>query len=125
MRGGVGEKDRQIGELIRAQRLAKGLTQAQLGIQLGVTYQQIQKYEAGTNRVGAGRLAKIAELLNVPITFFYGATGSKNPQNDTLRLLNTAAAVRFLRAFSEIENKKVKSALVDLTESLAVDDPAR
>jgi transcriptional regulator with XRE-family HTH domain len=60
-----------VGKKIRARRVAAGVTQDSLGKALGITFQQIQKYESGTNRVAAGRLYEIANLLNVPVTYFY------------------------------------------------------
>jgi transcriptional regulator with XRE-family HTH domain len=114
----ITKKDQEIGQLIRAQRLARGMSQSELADHLGLTFQQIQKYEKGTNRVGAGRLDKIAEFLNVPITFFYGETGLKGPQSEVLELLSASNAVRVLRGFAAIKSSKVKSAVVDLIESL-------
>jgi transcriptional regulator with XRE-family HTH domain len=60
-----------VGQMIRTQRLSKGLTQTQLGAKLGVSFQQIQKYENGANRVGSGRLFEIAEFLEVPVKAFF------------------------------------------------------
>ena len=65
--------DVEVGHRIRIERLSRGLSQTALANQLGVTFQQVQKYEKGVNRVGAGRLTKIAEVLGVPVsTFFSG-----------------------------------------------------
>src|SRR6202521_1966027 len=64
-------KDREVGQLIRAQRLVCRMSQTELANALGVTFQQVQKYEKGVNRVGAGRLARIADTLGVPISFFF------------------------------------------------------
>src|SRR5256885_13574519 len=66
--------DVEIGQRIRARRMAKGMSQTELGNLLGVTFQQVQKYEKGVNRVGAGRLVRISEALDVPVSFFFGAT---------------------------------------------------
>jgi len=63
--------DLEIGQRIKAQRIARGKSQAELASALGVTFLQLQKYEQGTNRVSTGRLATIAETLSVPITYFY------------------------------------------------------
>jgi len=59
--------DKFIGQNVRVHRLSKGWTQQQLGAKLGVTFQQLQKYESGTNRIGSGRLFQIAELFEVPV----------------------------------------------------------
>src|ERR1044071_7256247 len=65
--------DVEVGQRIRIQRLQSGLSQTSLAEQLGVTFQQVQKYEKGVNRVGAGRLTKIAKVLGVPVSTFFGA----------------------------------------------------
>src|ERR1700674_4185546 len=71
-------KDIEIGRLIRAQRLLCGMSQTELADVIGVTFQQVQKYEKGVNRIGAGRLYRIADTLSIPVTFFFeGASGSK------------------------------------------------
>src|SRR5438552_1319065 len=67
-------RDIEVGRRIRAQRLVRGMSQTQLGKKLGITFQQIQKYEKGANRVGAGRLTRIADVLGVPVSFFFGGT---------------------------------------------------
>src|SRR5215211_2374432 len=64
--------DVEVGQRIRIQRLQSGLSQTALAEQLGVTFQQVQKYEKGVNRVGAGRLTKIAEVLAVPVSTLFG-----------------------------------------------------
>jgi transcriptional regulator with XRE-family HTH domain len=66
--------DVEVGQRIRARRMAKGMSQTELGTMLGVTFQQVQKYEKGVNRVGAGRLVRVGEALDVPVSFFFGAT---------------------------------------------------
>ena len=118
MRRAMTAKDRQIGELIRTQRLARGATQTELAVYLDLTFQQVQKYESGANRVPAARLAKIAEFLKVPVTFFYGQTGLKGPQSEVVALLNTPSALRVIRGFSAIKSNKVKNAVVDLIEAM-------
>jgi transcriptional regulator with XRE-family HTH domain len=115
--------DAGVGEKIRTQRLLRGLSQTDLGKKVGITFQQIQKYEKGVNRVGAGRLHRIAEALGVPVSFFFeGAQGMSIEAvniNSSLRFLETAAAVRVVRAFAEIEDKKVRQAIVALIEEIA------
>ena len=77
--------DVEVGQRIRARRMAKGMSQTELGNLLGVTFQQVQKYEKGVNRVGAGRLVRVGEALDVPVSFFFGATdgGSGGHARDT------------------------------------------
>jgi transcriptional regulator with XRE-family HTH domain len=119
-------RDTEIGKRVRALRLERGLSQTELGGLLGVTFQQIQKYEKGANRVAAGRLQRIAEALDVPITFFYsGSTTGEQGEASTdsvdagLGFLETAGAVRLVRAYSRISDPAMRRALVDLTEKIA------
>src|SRR5205085_7064507 len=90
---------------------------------LGVTFQQVQKYEKGVNRVGAGRLARIAEVLGVPVAFFFSGDMSPAASSDSastgLSFLETAGAVRLVRAYSTIEDPQIRRALVDLAEEIA------
>jgi transcriptional regulator with XRE-family HTH domain len=114
--------DVEVGQRIRARRMAKGMSQTELGALLGVTFQQVQKYEKGVNRVGAGRLVRVAEALDVPVSFFFGATDTGTGSSDTraiLGFLDTSYALRLLRAFSRIPQNEVQRAVVDLVESLA------
>jgi len=119
----AGAEDVEIGRKIRALRLERGLSQSNLGEGIGLTFQQVQKYEKGTNRVSAGRLQRIADMLNIPVTFFYGGTGSrakKREANDpALAFMQTRGAVRLMRAYSEISSRSTKYALVVLAESLS------
>ena len=82
-----GPKDVEIGQRIRAQRLLCRLSQTELADAIGVTFQQVQKYEQGVNRVGAGRLARIAEVLSVPVAFFSTAPPARRrrPAGSTRR----------------------------------------
>jgi transcriptional regulator with XRE-family HTH domain len=118
-----GATDKGVGEKIRTQRLLRGISQTDLGNAVGITSQQIQKYETGGNRVGAGRLQRIAEVLGVPVSFFFeGARGSGievENINSSLRFLENAAAVRVVRAFAEIDDGKTRQAIVALIEGIA------
>ncbi len=118
----AGSEDIEIGRKIRALRLERGLSQTGLAEGIGLTFQQVQKYEKGTNRVSAGRLQKIADMLDTPVMFFYGDMGvraSKRDARDTgLAFLQTKGAMRLIRAYSEISSRATKYALVVLAESL-------
>ena len=117
--------DVEVGQRIRARRMAKGMSQTELGTMLGVTFQQVQKYEKGVNRVGAGRLVRVAEALDVPVSFFFGATDSGSEDTRTiLGFLDTSYSLRLLRAFSRIKQTEVQRAVVDLVESIAPDKAA-
>ena len=118
----AGAEDVEIGRKIRALRLERGLSQSSLADGIDLTFQQVQKYEKGTNRVSAGRLQRIADMLNVPVIFFYGGMGShvktKDQRNSGLAFIQTKGAVRLVRAYSEIGSRTTKYALVVLAESL-------
>src|SRR5919107_1734681 len=83
--------DQEVGARIRFQRLSVGMSQEKLADLLGITFQQIQKYEKGANRIGAGRLLEISRALGVPITFFYedhrGASGDESEEPPALQRL--------------------------------------
>jgi transcriptional regulator with XRE-family HTH domain len=114
-------EDVEIGLKIRAVRIAKRVSQTTLAQGLGLTFQQVQKYEKGANRVSAGRLQKIAVMLNTPITFFYGESGArakKQNQDNGLALIQSQGAMRILRAYAEISSGATKHALVLLAEAL-------
>jgi transcriptional regulator with XRE-family HTH domain len=118
-------RDAEIGRRIRALRLERGLSQTDLGNLLGVTFQQIQKYERGANRVAAGRLQRVAEALEVPITFFYEGSTSGEDRGDVdtidvgLGFLETAGAVRLVRAFSRIRDPEMRRTVMELVEKIA------
>ena len=118
----AGAEDVEIGRKIRALRLERGLTQSGLAEGIDLTFQQVQKYEKGANRVSAGRLQRIADMLNIPVTFFYGGMSSRAKKRETadpdFSFMQTRGAVRMLRAYSEIESRSTKYALVVLAESL-------
>ena len=115
--------DKHVGSRVRMRRMMLGMSQEKLGAALGLTFQQVQKYEKGTNRVSAGRLQRIADMLNIPVTFFYGGVGArakKREANDpALAFMQTRGAVRLMRAYSEISSRSTKYALVVLAESLS------
>ena len=112
--------DVKIGRLIRSQRTVKNLSQTELADKVNVTFQQIQKYEKGTNRVSASRLTVIAETLGVNIDFFYKARGPGNGgDSDAIQLLSIPHAVRLLRAFARIKSIKSRTAITNLAEHIA------
>src|SRR4051812_27936522 len=111
-------EDVAIGQKLRALRLDQGLSQGDLAGEIGVTFQQLQKYEKGANRVSAGRLMRIAAALHVPVTAFYG--GSQARASDRgFECLRSAGAVRLVRAYAGIAERAPKAALVALAEALA------
>lgn len=118
----AGAEDVEIGRKIRALRLQRGLSQSGLAEGIGLTFQQVQKYEKGTNRVSAGRLQRIADLLHVPITFFYSGMGERTKKHEAestgLALVQTKGAMRLLRSYADISSRGTKYALVVIAESL-------
>ena len=119
----AGPIDAVVGRTIRALRLSKGLSQGALGLRLGVSFQQIQKYENGTNRVGAGRLAQIAMALDVLMgALLQGVHTVKRrsrQDDDPLALLSSGQAMRLAQAFSRIGDGRIRVALVSLAEGIA------
>jgi len=118
----AGPEDVEIGRKIRALRLQRGLSQSGLAEGIGLTFQQVQKYEKGANRVSAGRLQRIADLLNVPVMFFFSGMSARTKKHDTensgIALIQTKGAMRLLRSYADISSRSTKYALVVLAESL-------
>jgi transcriptional regulator with XRE-family HTH domain len=117
--------DAEVGTRIRLHRLQSGLSQTELGDELGVTFQQVQKYERGVNRVGAGRLTKIAKVLGVPVSTLFGvkdaeATAHTERPGDQspFRLLTVPGALRLLRAYGQLKDGTTRRSVVDLVENL-------
>ncbi len=112
--------DVEVGRRIRIRRLERQMSQTELAGRLGVTFQQVQKYEKGLNRVGAGRLMRVAEALEVPVSFFFvdGAAGAEQAPPVT-SFLDTAYSVRLVQAFSRIGERSLQHAIVGLVERLA------
>jgi transcriptional regulator with XRE-family HTH domain len=117
-------RDTEVGRRVRTQRLSKGMSQTELGTKIGVTFQQVQKYENGVNRIGAGRLSRIAEVLEVPVTFFFpddnGASSFPLDEGDSpFALLSTSGAIQLVRAYSRIRDGRKRHSLVEIAEHLA------
>jgi transcriptional regulator with XRE-family HTH domain len=109
--------DIRVGQLIRAQRVALGMSQTALAEKLGLTFQQVQKYEKSANRVSASRLVQIAEALGADPHFFLPG-GAKSDVPEAASLMNNMGAARLVRAFNEIKDAKVRQSIVTLTETL-------
>jgi transcriptional regulator with XRE-family HTH domain len=107
-----------MGRRIRLRRRETGISQIELAGHLGVTFQQVQKYEKGINRVGAARLQQIAKMLGVDIPFFYDGDG-KQPAVDSPLVLNSVFSLRLLRAYTAIKDQAVRRQLVILVEMIA------
>ena len=113
--------DVHVGRRMRMRRLMLQMSQEAFATKLGVTFQQVQKYEKGVNRVGAARLQQIATALDVPVTFFYDGDG-KAREVESLLFLDSAFSLRLLRAYSKIKDQTVQRQLVSLMESIAANE---
>lgn len=113
--------DRLVGERIVALRKARGLSQTALGVAIGVTFQQVQKYERGVNRVGAGRLREIARLLEAPVSTFFeeGDTVAAGEQTAVFGFLNAPGAIDMLRAYAAIEDDQVRREVLAIVRSIS------
>ena len=117
------EVDRLVGDRIRRRRILMGLTQDQLGEALGISYQQIQKYETGANRVSAGRLYLIGQCLDVSPGWFFDPAKSDASSGDFDELGSSRLLMEFVRSFARIDDERVKSLLVSLVKAMAVGEP--
>jgi transcriptional regulator with XRE-family HTH domain len=109
-----------VGANLRLHRNACRMAQTEMAEHLGITFQQVQKYEKGTNRLSAGKLLTIAHILNVPITaFFEGAKRGNAHAVAHIQLLGKRDAFRLLEAFSKIENQRLRSVIVGLVVNLS------
>lgn len=125
--------DVHVGSRIRLRRNMLGMSQERLGEGLGITFQQIQKYEKGTNRVGASRLQAISGMLGVPVAYFFEdapghADGTsrglaeENSANYVVDFLNSAEGLQLNRSFVKITDSKVRKRVIDLVKALSSDD---
>lgn len=123
--------DRHVGSRVRMQRVLMKMSQEKLGDALGLTFQQVQKYEKGLNRIGASRLQQISKTLNVPPSFFFeGAPTSAAPpaaesadddgsSQGVVDFLSTAEGLHLNRSFARIRNAKVRKRIIELVAALA------
>jgi len=126
--------DKHVGSRVRMRRMMLGMSQEKLGNNLGLTFQQVQKYEKGTNRIGASRLQQISHILQVPVSFFFeGAPANANaPRTDGMSeapspayvsdFLATSDGLALTKAFMRISDSKLRRRIVDLVEQIAVTD---
>jgi transcriptional regulator with XRE-family HTH domain len=121
--------DKHVGSRVRMRRLMLDLTQMQLADGLGLTFQQVQKYEKGTNRISASRLHRLSHILGVPVPFFFeGAPrelhlpelveGGPAMPVDVVDFLSTSDGVALVRAFTRIQYPKVRRAIVALMQEI-------
>ena len=120
--------DIHVGSRVRLRRTMLGMSQEKLGESLGITFQQIQKYEKGSNRIGASRLQRMSEVLNVPVSFFFeDAPAGQSSENGlqepsgadyVVDFLSSSEGLQLNRAFVKISDPKVRRRIIDLVRSL-------
>jgi transcriptional regulator with XRE-family HTH domain len=112
------QTDIHIGRRVRERRVALGLSQAELGDQLGISFQQVQKYESGANRISGSRLWDIATVLDTPVVFFFeGLEGGATPNNEKRPL--DRQTLELARAVNAIDDEGVKTQLIRLVKAFA------
>jgi len=124
--------DKHVGSRVRMRRMMLSMSQEKLGDALGLTFQQVQKYEKGTNRIGASRLSQISHILQVPVSFFFeGAPAVSPARSDGMSeapspayvsdFLATSDGLALTKAFMRIADSKLRRRIVDLVEQIASD----
>ncbi len=121
--------DKHVGSRVRMRRMMLGMSQEKLGDALGLTFQQVQKYEKGSNRIGASRLQQISIILQVPVAFFF--EGAPTPEGESFGLseapspayvtdfLATTDGLTLVKAFMRIRAPKLRRRIVELVEEMA------
>lgn len=126
--------DKHVGSRVRMRRMMVGMSQEKLGESLGITFQQIQKYEKGTNRIGASRLQQISVALGVPVAFFFEGAPAFGPEQEGFGeaasptfvndFLATSDGLALTRSFMRISDGKIRRRIVDLVSAIAGDEVA-
>ena len=124
--------DKHVGSRVRMRRMMLSMSQEKLGDALGLTFQQVQKYEKGTNRIGASRLQQISNILQVPVSFFFegapndglveGGFGEAPSPAFVSDFLATSDGLALTRSFMRIKDAKLRRRIVDLVEQIAGDE---
>jgi transcriptional regulator with XRE-family HTH domain len=128
-KGGAHPTDKPVGSRVRMRRLMLGRSQTQLAEALGVTFQQVQKYEKGTNRISASRLQQISDTFQVPVEFFFeggpqvlgqdhAQNGGPSPQY-VAEYLATSDGLNLTKAFMQIPSASLRRSIVNLVEAVA------
>ena len=124
--------DIHVGSRVRLRRMMLGMSQEKLGESLGITFQQIQKYEKGTNRIGASRLQHIARVLTVPVSFFFedapggvatdpgpGGMAERPSASYVVDFLSSSEGIQLNKAFIRIKDAKIRRKVIELVRALA------
>src|SRR3984893_11079300 len=124
--------DKHVGSRVRMRRMMLGMSQEKLGDALDLTFQQVQKYEKGTNRISASRLQGISQILQVPVEFFFEGSSRARGQHSAQRgapspqfvsdYLATSDGLNLTKAFMRIPNPELRRSIVDLVEGIAGSD---
>ena len=128
--------DVHVGSRVRYRRMIIGMSQEKLGEKMNLTFQQIQKYEKGTNRIGASRLFQLSKILEVPVGYFFedafansapshAMPGMREPEQEAVLLdfLNSREGLDLNRAFAKIHDPKVRRRVIDLVRALSEEKP--
>lgn len=133
MKKSTGSIDKEVGSRVRMRRMSIGMSQEKLGDMLGLTFQQVQKYEKGMNRISVARLIEITKILGVDVHFFLdGVTSTKSasgfaeetPPTYVADMMSTPEGLQLVRNFTGIKNPKVRKSIVQLVASLASQEEA-
>jgi len=118
--------DSYVGSRVRMRRKILSMTQEKLGKQLGITFQQVQKYEKGANRIGASRLQKISQVLDMPISYFFpqetpaaGSMGESTQSDYVSEFMMSSEGIELNRAFAQIKDPKLRRKVIDLVRTMA------
>ena len=125
--------DKHVGSRVRMRRMMLSMSQEKLGDALGLTFQQVQKYEKGTNRIGASRLQQISIILHVPVAFFFEGAPNVPPLGDGMKdgmkeapspayvsdFLATSEGLALIKAFMRVKEAKLRRRIVDLVEEIS------
>jgi transcriptional regulator with XRE-family HTH domain len=127
--------DVQVGNRVRIRRMLIGMSQERLGELLGLTFQQVQKYEKGVNRIGAGRLFDVSRILGVPIDYFYDGVAAQlsggqegfaeESAPPVMEFVSSGEGLQLSLAFMKIKDAKVRKRVLDLVKSLAEEESAQ
>ncbi|WP_262029395.1 helix-turn-helix domain-containing protein [Microvirga sp. Mcv34] len=131
MKKSTGTIDKEIGSRVRMRRVSIGMSQEKLGDMLGLTFQQVQKYEKGMNRISVARLVDIAKILNVDIDFFFDGIRSGKSESGFAEggapayvadMMSTPEGLQLVRTFASIKSPKVRKSIVQLVNALAAQE---
>ncbi len=126
-RKAVDPTDRYVGARLRMRRKMLGVSQQELGRALGLTFQQIQKYESGANRIGASRLQHIAQVLQVPIGFFFDGIaldvqdGSSSSEG-VATFLSTGEGLALAKAFSRVRSAPLRRSIIEMVHHITSEE---